>query len=98
MKTKLHKTNHLYLRAWERGINQFEIDRIIEKVKVCDLPKKGKALIIVSNSYLRKIGIKVNNKTNYIMVAKCKVLKTIFPIEDLYSYLKRVNIPNKIII
>ncbi len=88
------KTDHFWERAWERSINQAEIDKLLQKI----IPKKGKNLLVFGKEKLREAGIKRPSKTHMVIVAKNNVLLTIFEVPDLFHYLKRNISKAKIIL
>ena len=85
MKTKLYKTSHLYLRAWERGINQSEIDKITKLIKPKLLGKKAR--IIIGKEKLKQLGIKTR-ESGFVLIAIGKALVTAFPVDNVFNYLK----------
>jgi len=85
MKTKIYKTNHLYLRAWERGINQSEIDKITRLINAKELI--GKSRIIIGKEKLKQLGVKTK-ESGFVLIAKGKSLVTAFPVDNIYNYLK----------
>jgi len=94
-KTKqFKKTDHFWERAWERSINQVEIDKLLQNVN----PKKGKNLMVFGKDKLREAGIKRPSKTHMVIIANNNVLVTIFEVPDLFYYLKRNISKAKIIL
>ena len=84
MKTKIYKTEHFWQRAWERGINQSELDKLIRDLK----PVKRKTLVVFGKNNLKKAGIKLKNKSHLIIVIKDNALITLFEVPNLFYYMK----------
>jgi len=85
MKASLYKTDHLYLRAWERGINQSEIDKISKLINPKQLGKKSR--IIIGKEKLKQLGIKTR-ESGFVFIAIGKALITAFPVDNIFNYLK----------
>jgi len=85
MKTIIYKTDHLYLRAWERGINQSEIDKISKLINPKELGRKSR--IIIGKEKLKQLGIKTK-KSGFVFIAIGMALITTFPVDNIFNYLK----------
>lgn len=85
MEKALNKTDHFWEQAWERGINQHEVDKITKLIKREDL--KGKSRIVIGKEKLKEIGLKTKCDC-LILIAKGHLLITTFFVENLYNYLK----------
>ena len=86
---RFYKTNHFWKRAWERGIHQAEIDKLLEKTSL--RPEKGKRLLVFSKNTLKYAGIVRKGKSYLVIVAKYNVLITIFEVPDLFYYLRKIK-------
>jgi hypothetical protein len=85
MKTNvIHKTNHFWKRAWERGYNQSEIDCLLKDVKKI----KTKTLLIFGKEKLKNAGHKTTGNIHLVIVAKKNTLITLFEVPDLFGFLK----------
>ena len=84
MKTKFHKTDHFWQRAWERGVNQSNLDTLIKNLQ----PVKRKTIIVFGKEKLNAAGIKLRNKSHLIVVIKGSELITLFEVPDLFYFLK----------
>ncbi len=84
MKNNLYKSDHFHQRAWERGINQYEIDQLLMQVSV----QKDKVLAVFGKEKLKMAGIKLDNKSHLVIVIKENVLVTLFDVPDLFQYMK----------
>lgn len=85
MKPRFHKTNHFWEQAWERGINQHEVDIITKYIDKRNLKEKSR--IIVGKEKLKELGLKTKDDC-LILIAKGHLLITTFFVENLYNYLK----------
>jgi hypothetical protein len=85
MKSKLYKTNHFWEKAWERGISQWEVEKITKQIDKNKL--KGKSRIIVGKEKLKELGLKTKDEC-LILIAKGHLLITTFFVDNLYNYLK----------
>jgi hypothetical protein len=86
MKTKI-KSDHFWERAWERGFNQSDLDRLMENVNRV----KSKTVLVFGSEKLRKLGYKFAKKSHLVIVMKSNVLITLFEVSDLYNYLKSIS-------
>ena len=91
---KFNKTHHFWQRAWERGINQSNIDCLLAELT----PPKGKSLAVFGKQKLREAGIKLKNKSHLVIVMKGRVLITLFVVPDLYQFMKSNLMTNFIIL
>ena len=84
MKRKIHKTNHFWQRAWERGYNQDEIDNLLRNIENID----HKTLLIYGKEKLQNAGHKISGSSHLVIVAKNNTLITLFEVPDLFYFLK----------
>ena len=84
MKKRFYKTNHFWDRAWERGLNQSEIDALLSNVA----PQRGKHIAIFGKNAIKKAGVKATNKSHLVIVMRDNILLTLFVVWDLYGFMK----------
>lgn len=88
MRNNIKKTTHFLKRAWERGFDQFNLDKITTQMQS---QKKSKTYYVYSKKYLQKMKINLNNNF-LIIVVKEDVLVTLFQVEDIYAYFNSTNL------
>lgn len=92
-RNKFIKTKHFKLRQHERNIHDYELDKILRKVKV---KSPGKSLIIVGKKLLEKIGLET--KFNLVILSEGSKLITLFYEPNLYEFLQSTKYLNQVIL
>ena len=94
MRKRFFKTKHFWVRAWERGFNQSEIDVLLLEIR----PRKGKHIAVFGKNAIKKAGIKLKNKSHHlVIVMNDNILITMFGVSDLYEFMK-TNVKSNFVI
>ena len=84
------KTDHFLQRQWERCIDDYDLNKIRDKIKI---NIKEQTHLFFGEKLLKNAKIKKNNHPNLVIVVQKKnVLVTIFFIEDLLEYFQETRI------